>query len=220
MLAPGRAVFSELLALNRREVDAFNGIVDDYLAGLQMIRELQVRSPLPPGLLLPQLGPLLMARICAARTGSLSHSMLRLLNDLIWVHCRAAAGSSPLMAPASYARQCLPAGAERSAGQRGRRAPRRKRAAGDGVREAAQRCGARRTGVHPVWQHLQTRTIPIEARARLLNAPGAAHSSATQHHGLMPAWQGDAPFSCIVNICAMPHSACLSKQCRQCVCKL
>ncbi len=53
MLGPGRAVFSELLALNRREVDAFNGIVDDYLAGLQMIRELQVRSPLP----IPALGP-------------------------------------------------------------------------------------------------------------------------------------------------------------------
>ena len=50
MLAPGRAVYSELLALNRREVDAFNGIVGDYLAGMQMIRELQVRAhpPTPP----------------------------------------------------------------------------------------------------------------------------------------------------------------------------
>ena len=42
MLAPGRAVFSELLALNKREVDAFNGVVSDYLVGMQMIRELQV----------------------------------------------------------------------------------------------------------------------------------------------------------------------------------
>ena len=45
MLAPGRAVFSELLALNRREVDAFNEIVNDYLAGMQMIRELQASPP-------------------------------------------------------------------------------------------------------------------------------------------------------------------------------
>ena len=45
MLAPGRAVFSELLALNRREADAFNEIVSDYLASMQINRELQVRHP-------------------------------------------------------------------------------------------------------------------------------------------------------------------------------
>ena len=50
MLGPGRAVFSELLALNRREADAFNEIVNDYLTSMQMNRELQVRhSPPNPG---------------------------------------------------------------------------------------------------------------------------------------------------------------------------
>ena len=116
MLAPGRAVFSELLALNRREVDAFNGIVDDYLAGLQLIRELQVRSPLPPR---PAFAPAccpLLARICAAWTGWSSHSMLRLLAGLIWVHLPSCQRLTPLMAPMSHARQCSLAGAERSAG--------------------------------------------------------------------------------------------------------
>ena len=49
MLAPGRAVFSELLALNRREADAFNEIVNDYLASMQTNRELQVRLLPHPG---------------------------------------------------------------------------------------------------------------------------------------------------------------------------